>query len=87
MIKVSSTTIKIPRDSLKKGVVILDAEEYRELQIRAVPTYYLIGKRALALDRLVEEGLREYRAGRTVKAPSMREALRIYERKHGRRRV
>jgi len=29
---------------------------------------------------LVEEGLKEYRAGKTIKAKSLREALKIYGR-------
>lgn len=60
-------TITIPRRKIKKegGVVILSLEEYRRLAEQAVPTYYLKGKAAEKLDRLVEEGLREHRAGRS----------------------
>lgn len=87
MQKLATTTIKVPRESLKKGVVLLDLAEYRRLQANSVPTYYLTGKKALALDRLVEEGLREHYAGRTTKASSLKEALKIYNQKSGRRRV
>ena len=65
------TTIKISQPAFKKGVVVLPLQEYRELQARAVPTYYLTGKKALALDRLVEEGLKEHRAGKTRKIRSL----------------
>jgi len=71
MQKLVTTTIKVPRQALKKGVVLLDLDEYRKLQAQAVPTYYLTGKKALALDRLVEEGLREHRAGKTRKIKSL----------------
>lgn len=76
----TSTTIKISKEAFKQGVVVLPLAEYRELQARAVPNYYLTGKKARALDRLVEEGLAEHRAGKTVKASSLREAAEIYER-------
>lgn len=65
------TTIRISQPAFKKGVVVLPLAEYRDLQARAVPTYYLIGKKALALDRLVEEGLAEHRAGKTRKIKSL----------------
>jgi len=84
MNKVTSTTIKISPQSLKRGVVVMAAEEYERLQTRAIPTYYLTGKKALELDKLVEDGLREHRAGKTIKARSLKEALKVYERRHGR---
>ncbi len=71
MQKVSSTTIKISDQALKKGVVLVDLKEYRNLQERSVPTYYLSGKKALALDRLVEQGLKEHREGKTRKISSL----------------
>ena len=71
MQQVLTTTIKIAPQSLKKGVVLLDLNEYRELQAQAAPTYYLKGKKALALDRMVERGLREYREGKTRKIKSL----------------
>ena len=62
---------RISKQTLDKGVVLLPLQEYRELQIRAVPTYYLTGKKALALDRLVEEGLKEHREGKTKQIKSL----------------
>ena len=62
---------RISKQTLNKGVVLLPLQEYRELQIRAVPTYYLTGKKALALDRLVKEGLREHREGKTKQIKSL----------------
>jgi len=79
MTNITSTLFRIPQQALKKGVVLLPLQEYRDLQAQAVPTYYLTGKKALALDRLVEKGLKEHREGKTVLASSMREALKIYE--------
>jgi|GEM_PF-1159623 len=46
-----------------------------------VPAYQLHGKAAERLDMRVREGMREYRAGETVSASSVDEALRIYARK------
>lgn len=57
----------------KKGVVTLPLREYEELRRRAVPTYYLSGKNASDLDALVEDGLREHKAGKTRKIHSLAE--------------
>lgn len=57
----------------KGGVVILPIREYQKLCEQAAPTYYLAGKEAEKLDKLVEEGLREYRAGRTKVIRSLSE--------------
>lgn len=75
----TAPTINISRQALKKGVVLLDLEEYNRWQHNFVPTHYLSGQAAIEADRLVEEGLREHRAGRTIKASSLTEALAIYE--------
>ena len=71
MTNTTLTTIKISQSVFKKGMVVLPLAEYRELQARAVPTYYLTGKKALALDRLVKEGLAEHRAGKTRQIKSL----------------
>jgi len=55
----------------QKGVVILPIKEYQKLLEQRVPTYYLTGKAAKDLDKLVEEGLREYKSGRTRKIKSL----------------
>jgi len=72
MAKRSKNSIIISKEEIQKkgGVVILSLREYRKLCERAVPTYYLKGKEAEELDKLVEEGLREYRKGRckTIKS-------------------
>ena len=53
------------------GMVILPLKEYRRLIEQNIPTYYLTGKAATDLDDLVEEGMREYRAGKTRKLKSL----------------
>lgn len=78
----SSITLQKSKIKEEKGVVVLPVEEYRKLLARAVPTFYLSGKEAKRLDKLVSEGLREYHEGKTIKAESLGEALK----KHGRRR-
>ena len=52
--------ISLSKAMVKKqnSVVILPIEEYRRLLAAAVPTYYLKGKAALRLDKLVEKSLR-----------------------------
>jgi len=65
-------TVTVSRNRIKKqgGVVILGLKEYQKLCERAVPTYYLKGREAEELDKLVEEGLRDYQKGKckTIKS-------------------
>lgn len=67
------STIAISRSKIEKqkGVVVLPIKEYEKLLARAVPTYYLEGKEAKKLDRLVERGLKEYKAGKTKTIKSL----------------
>lgn len=77
----TKNSITISKKTVQKygGVVILPIRKYRDLQERAVPTYQLYGKEAEELDRLVEEGLKDYEEGRTIEASSLSKALKIYE--------
>lgn len=67
-------TVTISKEKIKKqgGVVILPLKEYQKLCERATPTYYLKGKEAEKLDKLVKMGLKEYRDGKckTIKSLS-----------------
>ena len=65
----------------QKGMVILPLREYKRLCENAVPTHHLEGKEAQELDWLIRDGVAEYRAGKTIKADSLGEALKIYGRK------
>ncbi len=66
----------------QKGMVILPLQEYKRLcEDAAIITYHLKGKEAKKLDCLVRDGMNEYRAGKTIKADSLDEALKIYGRK------
>ena len=69
-------TITISKEKIKKhqGVIVLPLKEYQKILARAaqaVPTYYLTGKAAKRLDALVEDGLKEYRRGKTKKIKSL----------------
>lgn len=65
-------TITIPKEKIQKekGVVILSLDEYRKLCGAAAPTYYLKGKAAEDLDKLVKRGLKDYQRGKckTIKS-------------------
>jgi hypothetical protein len=65
--------VTISKNKIKQdgGVVVLPVKEYKKLLEQAVPTYYLTGNAAKRLDKLVEEGIREYKAGRTRKIKSL----------------
>jgi len=69
----NKNSITISREAVQKkdGVVILPLRVYQKLCERAVPTYYLKGKEAKELDKLVEEGLREYRKGKCKSIKSL----------------
>ncbi|MEK7146820.1 MAG: hypothetical protein AAB772_01030 [Patescibacteria group bacterium] len=73
-------TITIQKEKIEKqsGVVILPLKEYRLLIAKVAPTYYLAGKKAKKLDKLVEEGLSEYKRGKTIKASSLKKAIKVY---------
>ena len=60
----STITLSKKQIQKSKGVVVLPIEEYKRLAKRAVPEYYLTGKAARDLDKLVEEGLRDYESGK-----------------------
>lgn len=67
MARSAKQTIKISPKSVERrgGIVVLPLKEYQRLMASVVPTYYLKGKAATKLDRLVETGLQEYRKGKT----------------------
>lgn len=77
------TTINISKSKIKKlgGLVIIPIKEYERLQTSAVPAYYLSGKKAKDLDKLVERGIRDHELGKTIRARSLKEALIKYGRK------
>ena len=77
-----NNTIAISKDSVRKegGVVVLSLKEYNELREGRIPTCYLEGKEADELDNLVKEGLEDHRAGKTIKATSLKDALETYDR-------
>ena len=55
----------------KDGVVVLSLKEYQRLLKAAAPTEYLTGKAAEDLDKLYDEGMKDYKAGRTRKIRSL----------------
>ena len=69
----ASQTITITKDALKDGVVIMDLKSYRKMLKSAVPEIQLYGKEAEELDKLVEEGLKEYHTGKTKEIKSSRD--------------
>lgn len=56
-------TISKKRVNKQGGVVVLSLKEYQKLCERVVPVYYLKGKEADKLDKLVKDGLKAYRGG------------------------
>lgn len=65
--------IAVHKEKVEKeaGVVILPLKEYRKLIARAVPVYYLAGREAAKLDKLVGYGFKEYKAGKARKITSL----------------
>lgn len=85
--QVANNSITITEETVRQkgGLVILPLKEYEELREKAIPTYYLEGKEAEELDKLVEEGLEDYKKGKTIKTSSLKEALEIYERRQNKK--
>lgn len=77
----ATITVKKTKIEKEKGVVILPIREYQRLVESSVPTYYLTGKAAKDLDKLVEEGLKEYHEDKTVSYKSFlkKEYPRLYK--------
>jgi len=67
----STITLSKKQIQKSKGVVVLPIAEHRRLSLRAVPEYYLTGKKAKALDKLVKEGLRDYESGKSRSIKSL----------------
>lgn len=63
----ASGTITLSKQAVRQkgGMVVLTIEEYRKLLRGVTPTYYLKGKAASNLDRLVNKALGEYKTGKT----------------------
>ena len=74
-------TITLSRATVQKqkGVVVLPLAEYQRLLAAAVPEVYLTGKAALKLDKLVDDSMREYRAGKAIAANSISEAVKKFK--------
>ncbi len=72
-IQALKNSVTISKNSIQQlgGMVILPLLEYKKLCERAVPIYHLVGKEAKELDKLVEEGLKEYQAGKCKKINSL----------------
>ncbi|MEK7144191.1 MAG: hypothetical protein AAB820_02575 [Patescibacteria group bacterium] len=67
--------------ALKEETKTLKELVFLILKDVAAPTYYLKGKAAKEADKLVKEGIKEYKTGKTIRASSLKEALKIYGRK------
>lgn len=75
-------TITIPKNLIKNDdLIIIPRKEYEKMKAQMPPTFYLKGKEAEKLDKLVKDGLREYERGETISATSLKEALKLYGKK------
>ena len=63
----TATLNRLRKTAIKsRGSITLPIKTYRQLLDAAIPTYYLTGKEATDLDKLVEGGLHERAEGRTL---------------------
>ena len=75
-------TITIPKNLIKNDdLIIIPRKEYETMKAQILPTFYLKGKEAEKLDKLVKDGLREYERRETISANSLRDALKLYGKK------
>lgn len=64
-------TITIPKNLIKNNdLVVISRKEYEDMKAQTAQTFYLKGKEAEKLDKLVKEGLKEYQEGKckTIKS-------------------
>jgi len=64
-------TITIPKNLIKNDdLIIIPRKEYETMKAQILPTFYLKGKEADKLDKLIREGLKEYQEGKckTIKS-------------------
>lgn len=66
-------TITIPKKLMKNkdDLIIISRKEYESMKARMLPTFYLKGKEAKNLDKLVKEGLKEYQDGKSKTIKSL----------------
>ncbi|OGZ00012.1 MAG: hypothetical protein A2945_00660 [Candidatus Liptonbacteria bacterium RIFCSPLOWO2_01_FULL_52_25] len=67
----SGVTIQKSKIRAEKGMVVLPIEEYKKLLLRAVPTFYLSGKAAERIDRLVKDGFTDLKRGKVKRIKSL----------------
>lgn len=63
--------ITIPKNLIKNDdLVIIPRKEYEKMKAQMTPTFYLKGKEAEKLDKLVKDGLKDYQEGKckTIKS-------------------
>ncbi len=69
---ITKNSVNISEKTIRRqgGMVILPLREYEKLREKAIPTYYLEGKEAEELDKLVESGVKDYQKGKckTIKS-------------------
>lgn len=80
-------TITIPKKLIKAqdDLVVIPRGEYEQMRSQMIPAYYLTGKAARKLDKWVNDGLKEYRAGKTESLESFlkREYPSLYKKYAG----
>jgi len=60
---IGGQTIKISKEALQRGVVLLDLKEYKRVIKKELEKEYL--------DKLVKKGLSEYKKGKTIAISSL----------------
>lgn len=80
-------TITIPKKLIKAqdDLVVIPRGEYEQMRSQMIPAYYLTGKAARKLDKLVRDGITEYKAGKAEPLESFlkREYPRLYKKYAG----
>ncbi len=79
-------TITIPKNLIKnEDLIVIPRREYEKMKSQMIPTHYLTGRAAGRLDKLVKDGLREYKAHKTESLESFlkRDFPRLYKKYAG----
>lgn len=81
---ISTKNLTLPRQVIEEdGLVIFPLREYEKMSkkmARLIEEKKVLTEEARVLE-IIAEGEREYKGGKTIKAPSLKQALKIYQSK------
>ena len=77
----STKNLILSKQAIQEGVVILPLKEYEKMwkKMRKLVEEKKNSVEEARVLEIITEGEREYRGGKTIKAPSLKKAVKIYQ--------